>query len=88
MLRNARVIVFTVSELLKESQKGGGGGKLPPPTQIRIKQLSVGRSFGQPISQSVFPLNFRSSEHQSRIKCTENSKTNQPTNHFKIIRKK
>ena len=31
MLQNVRVTAFTVSELLRESQKAGGGVKLPPP---------------------------------------------------------
>ena len=42
MLQNVRVTAFTISELLRESQKtagggGGGGGKITPfPTQIRV----------------------------------------------------
>ena len=31
ILQNARVTAFTVSELLRESQKGGGGKITPPP---------------------------------------------------------
>ena len=35
MQENARVTAFTVSELLRENQRGGGAGKLPP-TQLRV----------------------------------------------------
>ena len=37
MLQNARVVAFTVSELLKENQQGGKINL--PPTQIRVKGL-------------------------------------------------
>ena len=44
MLQNARVIPFTVFELLRENQRGGeGGGKIIPPTQIRIKAGSYAK---------------------------------------------
>ena len=40
MLQNARVTAFTVSELLRENHHGGRGRvKLPPPTQIRYKNI-------------------------------------------------
>ena len=35
ILQNARVTAFTVSELLRESQKGGGG-KITPPAPPRL----------------------------------------------------
>ena len=38
MLQNAKVTAFTVFELLRENQQGEGV-KLPPPTQIRVKQI-------------------------------------------------
>ena len=44
MLQNARVKVFTVSEILRENQQCSGGKTTPPPphpplqhTQIRVK---------------------------------------------------
>ena len=37
MLQNSRVTVFTVFELLRESQLGGGGKITPSPSQIRVK---------------------------------------------------
>ena len=40
MLQNARVTVFTVSEILRENQQCSGGKTTPPPlqhTQIRVK---------------------------------------------------
>ena len=41
MLQNARVTVFTVSEILRENQQCSGGKTPPPPplqhTQIRVK---------------------------------------------------
>ena len=39
MLQNARVTVFTVSELLREKQQEGGGGGLNP--TIRIKDALI-----------------------------------------------
>ena len=48
MLQNAKIIAFTISELLRENQQGREGGKitkLPPPSslpstiQIRVKQI-------------------------------------------------
>ena len=50
ILQNARVTAFTVSELLMENQQwvgcvwggeGGRGGKIIPPTQTRVRWLSV-----------------------------------------------
>ena len=54
ILQNARVTAFTVSELLMENQQGvgcvcvcgggggrGEGGKIIPPTQTRVRWLSV-----------------------------------------------
>ena len=38
MLQKARVTAITVSELLSENQRGGEEVKLPPPTQIRVKE--------------------------------------------------
>ena len=49
MLQNAKIIAFTISELLRENQQGREGGKItklpPPPSslpstiQIRVKQI-------------------------------------------------
>ena len=40
MLQNGRVTAFTVSELLRENHHGGREEvKLPPPTQIRYKNI-------------------------------------------------
>ena len=38
MLQNAKVIAFTVSELLRENQQGGK--IIPPPTQIRVNRIN------------------------------------------------
>ena len=41
MLQNARVTAFTVSDLLRENQKGGGGLNYHPyrPTQIKVNAI-------------------------------------------------
>ena len=51
MLQNARITAFTVSEFLREDQKGGvGGGGAPPPpplsTQIRVNIITSFQIFG------------------------------------------
>ena len=39
MLQNARVIAFTVSELLRENKQGGWGKITPSTTRLRLKML-------------------------------------------------
>ena len=48
MLQNPRVTSFTVSELLRQNQRGEGGawvGKITPITQISVKRRAVNKSF-------------------------------------------
>ena len=61
MLQTAKVIFFTVYELLRENQQGSGGKivKLPPPTQIRVnKYYNIMKSLfffkGKELHESTF----------------------------------
>ena len=46
MLQNARITAFTVSEFLREDQKGGIRSPLPLSTQIRVNIITSFQIFG------------------------------------------
>ena len=47
MLQNARVIAFTVSELLRENKQGGWGKITPSTTRLRLKMLGHAHQYWQ-----------------------------------------